>query len=188
MREGSVLCSGPSSPGLFLNPGFSPGDLSCPSLPLPKHHVSLLFALSEGNQPSSHQLGSCDTVKVQLLFSLSCVRSFCNPMDCSPAVSPLSMGFSRQEYWLELPFPPPGCLRNTRIEPVSPALAGGFFTLSRQGSPVKALCSHTQARDLPYHPPRGPRTSETCFLWAAMHVHAYSRGWGSHKVSLRHRT
>ena len=188
MREGSVLCSGPSSPGLFLNPGFSPGDLSCPSLPLPKHHVSLLFALSEGNQPSSHQLGSCDTVKVQLLFSLSCVRSFCNPLDCSPPVSPLSMGFSRQEYWLELPFPPPGCLRNTRIEPVSPALAGGFFTLSRQGSPRESsvLTHISEGPALPS--PRGPRTSETCFLWAAMHVHAYSRGWGSHKVSLRHRT
>ena len=58
-----------------------------PQLSLSKNHVSLLFALSEGNQPSSHQLGSCDTVKVQLLFSLSCVRCFCNPMDCSPPVS-----------------------------------------------------------------------------------------------------
>ena len=34
----------------------------------------------------------------------------------------LSMKFSRQEYWNGLPFPSPG------IEPMSPALAGGFFT------------------------------------------------------------
>ena len=42
----------------------------------------------------------------------------------------LSMGFSRQEYWSGLPFPPPGDLPNPGMEtesPVSPALAGGFF-------------------------------------------------------------
>ena len=47
--------------------------------------------------------------------------------------APLSMGFSRQEYWSGLPCPPPGDLPNPGIEPVSltfPALAGGFFTTS----------------------------------------------------------
>ena len=34
----------------------------------------------------------------------------------------LSMGFSRQEYWSGLPFPPPGDLPNPGIEPRSPAL------------------------------------------------------------------
>ena len=38
------------------------------------------------------------------------------------------MKFSRQEYWNELPCPPPGDLPNPGIEPESPALAGGFFT------------------------------------------------------------
>ena len=45
--------------------------------------------------------------------------------------APLSMGFSRQEYWRGLPCPPPGDLPNPGIEPVSltsPALAGRFFT------------------------------------------------------------
>ena len=37
---------------------------------------------------------------------------------------PLSMGFSRQEYWNELPLPSPGDLPNLQIEPESPALAG----------------------------------------------------------------
>ena len=41
---------------------------------------------------------------------------------------PLSMGFSRQEYWSGLPFLTPGDLPNPGIEPVSPTLAGGFFT------------------------------------------------------------
>ena len=36
--------------------------------------------------------------------------------------APLSMGFSRQEYWSGLPFPPPGDLPNPGIEPVSPSL------------------------------------------------------------------
>ena len=43
------------------------------------------------------------------------------------------MGFSRQEYWSELPCPPPGDLPNPGIKPMfpmSPALAGGFFTTS----------------------------------------------------------
>ena len=43
------------------------------------------------------------------------------------------MGFSRQESWSGLPCPPPGDLPNPGIEPTSltsPALAGGFFTLS----------------------------------------------------------
>ena len=36
--------------------------------------------------------------------------------------APLSMGFFRQEYWNGLPFPSPGDLPNTGIEPRSPAL------------------------------------------------------------------
>ena len=43
--------------------------------------------------------------------------------------APLLMGFSRQQYWSGLPFPSPGDLSNPGIEPVSPALAGGFFTI-----------------------------------------------------------
>ena len=41
--------------------------------------------------------------------------------------APLCMGFSRQESWNELPFPPPGDLLAPGIEPVSPALAGRFL-------------------------------------------------------------
>ena len=47
--------------------------------------------------------------------------------------APLSMGFSRQEYWGGLPFPPPGDLPDPGIQSVSlrsPTLAGGFFTAS----------------------------------------------------------
>ena len=44
-----------------------------------------------------------------------------NTMGCS-LQDPLSMKFSRQEYWSELPFPSPGDLSNPRIESRSPAL------------------------------------------------------------------
>ena len=56
----------------------------------------------------------------------------CDIMDSSPQ-APLSMGFSRQEYWSGLPCPPPGDLPDPGTEPASlmpPALAGGFFTSS----------------------------------------------------------
>ena len=51
---------------------------------------------------------------------------------------PLSMGFSRQEYWSGLPFPFPGDLPDPVIETVSPAspvLAGEFFTTEPSGKP-----------------------------------------------------
>ena len=61
-------------------------------------------------------------------------------MNCSPQ-APLSMGFSRQEYWSGLPFPPPGDLPYPGIKPVSltfSALAGGFFTTSTTWEPMVA--------------------------------------------------
>ena len=51
---------------------------------------------------------------------------------------PLSMGFCSQEYWSELPCPPPGDLSDTGTEPaspVSPAFAGRFFTTEPPGKP-----------------------------------------------------
>ena len=56
--------------------------------------------------------------------------TLCKPVDCIP---PDSMGFSKQEYWSGLPFPPPGDLSKPGIEPASPALAGGFFTTEPPG-------------------------------------------------------
>ena len=55
---------------------------------------------------------------------------------------PLSMGFSRKEYWSWLPFPPPGDLPDPGIEPTfcaSPALAGGFFTTELPGKSLQMM-------------------------------------------------
>ena len=43
------------------------------------------------------------------------------------------MGFPRQEYWGRLPFPSPGELPDPGIKPISPALAGRFFTTEPPG-------------------------------------------------------
>ena len=66
------------------------------------------------------------------LSRFSRVQHFATPSTVAPQ-APLSMGFSRHEYWSGLPCPPPGNLPDPRIEPaslMSPALAGGFFTTS----------------------------------------------------------
>ena len=63
---------------------------------------------------------------------LSRVRLFVTPWTVA-CQAPLSMGFSRQEYWSGLPCPPPGDLPYPGIEPMSPAspaLVGRFFTAS----------------------------------------------------------
>ena len=54
--------------------------------------------------------------------------------------APLSMQFSRQEYWSSLPFPTPGDLPDPGVKPTSPAspaFAGEFFTTEHSGKPTK---------------------------------------------------
>ena len=63
--------------------------------------------------------------------------------------APLSIGFSRQEYWTGLPWPPPGNLPDTGIEPtslVSPAFASGFFTTATTGEAYESE-SHSVVSD-----------------------------------------
>ena len=71
--------------------------------------------------------------------SLSCVRLFATPWTVAHQ-PPLSMGFSRQEYWSGLPFPSLGALPNPGIESRSPAL---------------------QADSLPSETPRKPKESQS---------------------------
>ena len=60
--------------------------------------------------------------------------------------APLSMGFSRQEYWSGLPCPRPGDLPHPGIKPTSltsPALAGIFFATSAMWEALVQLNSKT---------------------------------------------
>ena len=60
--------------------------------------------------------------------------SFATPQTIA-CQAPLSMGFPRQGYWSDLPFPSPRDLPAPEIKPASPALAGGFFTTEPPGKP-----------------------------------------------------
>ena len=75
--------------------------------------------------------------KVQSEVTQSCPTLF-DPMDGSlPGSRP--MGFSRQEYWSGLPFPPPGVLPNSGIEPRSPALQTDTLPSQPLGKPCISL-------------------------------------------------
>ena len=67
--------------------------------------------------------------------------TFCDTVDYSTPAPP-SMGFSRQEYWSGLPFPPAGDLSDPGIKPeflasASPALAGRFFNTVLHAKPSR---------------------------------------------------
>ena len=68
--------------------------------------------------------------------SLSRVRLFAIPWTVAYQ-APLSMGFSRQEYWSGLPFPSPGDLPDPGIEPWSPALQAGVLLSEPPGKSNK---------------------------------------------------
>ena len=78
------------------------------------------------------QWSSYFSFHVCVLSHFSHVQFFATPWTVI-SQAPLSMGFSRQEYWSGLPCPPPRDLHDAGIEPkclMSPALAGRFFTTS----------------------------------------------------------
>ena len=87
-----------------------------------------------------YKLGS-PTIKTVLIISvvcvcvrvcvLSCVQLFVTPWNHQ---DPLSMEFSRQEYWSGLLVPPPRDLPEPGIEPAPPALAGRFFITALPGN------------------------------------------------------
>ena len=105
-----------------------------------------LYTLSQEGAGSSlcHVGGPCwlsisyMKVKRQLLSYVRLFATLWIVAHCAP----LSMGFSRKEYWSGLPFSSPGDLPDPRIETAcltSPALAGGFFTTEPPGKPCKQI-------------------------------------------------
>ena len=70
------------------------------------------------------------------LFSSSVVFDTFETLWTVAHQAPLSMGFSKQEYWSGLPFPSLGDLPGPGIEPVSPALTSMFFTTESPGKPT----------------------------------------------------
>ena len=78
------------------------------------------------------------TVNKVKVKSLSRVQLFVTPSTVDYQV-PLSMGFSRQEYWSGLPFPPPADLPDPGTEPGSPALQVDSLPTELSGKPFLSL-------------------------------------------------
>ena len=74
---------------------------------------------------------------------------------------PLSMGFSRQEYWRGLPFPSPGNLSNPGMEAMSPALQENSLPTELSGKPTYTQ-THTD-------------THTYTHLYVHIHTHIYIR-------------
>ena len=83
-------------------------------------------------------------MKIKGVISESEIAQSC-PTLCNPWTvahqAPLSMGFSRQEYWSGLPFPSPGDLPNPGIKPRSPTLHADALTSAPPGSVVNIYSS-----------------------------------------------
>ena len=76
-----------------------------------------------------------------MLSHFSHVQLFATPWTIAHK-APLSMGFSKQEYWSGFPCRPPGDLPDPGIEPLSltsPALAGGLLTTETPGKSLNCL-------------------------------------------------
>ena len=73
----------------------------------------------------------------EVKWSHSVMSDSLRPHGLEPAQAPLSMGFSRQEYWSGLPFPSPGDLPNPGIKPGSPALQADALSSEPPGKPSK---------------------------------------------------
>ena len=78
-------------------------------------------------------------VRLCVCWVISHARLFMTPWTVAHQ-APLSMGFSRQEYWSGLPCPPPGDLPDSGIELMSPATAGTSFTTVPPGNQTTQRC------------------------------------------------
>ena len=103
--------------------------------------------IEENNRMGPKWKTNKQTMSVALINVCVCARTcvqalvcptLCDPMDYIACKAPLSMEFSKQEYWSGLACPTPGDLPDPVIQltsPVSPALQADSLSLSHQGSP-----------------------------------------------------
>ena len=86
--------------------------------------------------PVSHRLP--EFAQVCSVLSCSIVSNSATPWTVAHQ-APLSIGFSRQEYWSRLPCPPPGDLPNPGVKPRSPALQADCLPSEPLGKPCPSL-------------------------------------------------
>ena len=84
--------------------------------------------------------------KMTLHYVVSCVGHSVMSDSVTPWTlvhqAPLSMGFSRQEYWSRVPFPIPGNLPVPEIEPESPVLQAESLLSKPPGKPPMLFKPH----------------------------------------------
>ena len=102
------------------------------------------------------------------VLAFNCVQLSVTPWTAAHQ-APLSLGFSRQEYWSGLLFPSPGDLPNPEIKPVSlpsPALASRFFTTSAPWeTPFRPFSPPV------YYSPQDPSQVVGQTSWAPSRIH-----------------
>ena len=86
-----------------------------------------------GMQTGAHHHGLCPPGKAKVLVAQ--ILSYSLQPRTAAYQTPLSMGFSRQEYWSGWPFPPRGDLSNPGIEPGSPTLQADSLPSETPGEP-----------------------------------------------------
>ena len=104
-----------------------PGPEGAAACPLPGQREAVSLPRGRWVQCCVGPIALAPDVRAQ---SFSRVRLFVTPW-AGARSAPLSVGFSRQQYWSRLPFPPPGGLPDPGIKlasPVSPESAGGVLS------------------------------------------------------------
>ena len=135
-----ILCD---SPCLYKWPNFIPFYGWVISHCIYMYHILFHSSLG-GHLGSFHVLTMKNSTAMNIegeVKSLSHVWLFATLWSIAHQ-TPLSMGFSRQEYWSGLPFPSPGDLPNPGIEPRSPTLQADALTSEPPGKPnIEGTCA-----------------------------------------------
>ena len=102
-------------------------------IPREVSQISSVFYLIQFVSRMTKHFSLTKVLKVKVLVTQLC-PTLCHPMDYTHQ-APLSMGFSRQEYWSREPFPSPGALPESGIESGSPALQADSLLSEPPGKP-----------------------------------------------------
>ena len=144
------------------------------------------------NWINTNQCVSCEEWVLWMLWITVCVHAqllshawLFETLKTIACQAPLSMGFSRQEYWRGWPLPSPGDLPKPRVKAeslVSPALADKFSTIEPHGKP---LMDHSREAFM-FNEVEGQCKEfsdklswSRCFVWLCDEEKIHQTGWSS---------
>ena len=109
--------------------------------------ISITFICQKNVYKSKKQIVRFNVIAAVWDHILSHVDSLQPPWTVA-RWAPLSMEFSRQEYWSELPPPNSGDLPNPGVKLTSPAVAGNSLSSEPPGKPITAILTHQQTQQI----------------------------------------